>query len=37
MVKGETYKTCPELYITTEVFYKEIVKIYNDDCTKMDT
>jgi len=37
MTPGTTYKNCKDLYITTEVFYKEIVKIYNDDCSEMDT
>lgn len=37
MVKGGTYKECPEYFITEEVFFKDIVKTLKDDCTQLDT
>jgi SNF family Na+-dependent transporter len=32
-----TYKDCPQYYITEEYFYKDLLHVYNDDCTKYDT
>lgn len=34
-----TYKTCVDerIYISEEYFYKDILHIYNDDCTPYDT
>jgi len=34
---AQTEKDCPGLYITQEVFYKDIVKTINEDCSEMDT
>jgi len=34
---GNLYKDCKELYITEEVFYKDIVKTIKDDCQNLDT
>jgi len=34
---GSLYKDCDNLYITEEVFFKDIVKIIKDDCTSLDT
>jgi len=33
----QTQKDCPGLYITQEFFYKDLVKLYKEDCTAMDT
>jgi len=30
-------QACPEMFITTEYFYKDVVKTINDDCSLMDT
>lgn len=30
-------KDCPGLYISEEVFFKDIVKLYDEDCVKLDT
>jgi len=31
------HKDCDNLFITEEVFYKDIARTINDDCTKLDT
>lgn len=34
---NQTTRKCPDLYITEEFFFKDLVKFYKDDCTPMDT
>jgi NSS family neurotransmitter:Na+ symporter len=35
--KAGTSKDCPGMYITEEFFYRDILHVYNDDCTQYDT
>lgn len=32
-----TQKSCEGMYITEEYFYKDILHVYNDDCSQYDT
>jgi len=34
---NQSVKKCPDLYITEEYFFKDLVKLYKDDCTEIDT
>lgn len=34
---NQTTKKCPDLFITQEFFFKDLVKTYKDDCTPIDT
>jgi SNF family Na+-dependent transporter len=34
---NQSIKKCPNLYITEEFFFKDLVKLYKDDCTAIDT
>lgn len=34
--EAQTYKNCPNMYITEEFFYKDTLGLYNDDCTWYD-
>jgi len=34
---NQSTKKCPDLFITEEFFFKDLVKMYKDDCTPVDT
>lgn len=34
---NQSHKICNDIFITTEYFYKDLVKTINDDCDQMDT
>jgi SNF family Na+-dependent transporter len=37
LTSNGTNKDCPDIYISEEYFYRDILHVYNDDCTTYNT